>query len=45
MTLHTYNVPAKYHFTNLMVSEIQARQDFTGQCPYAKVKGQIKVTP
>ena len=49
MTLHTYTpqpMPLSIiNFLHLTVSEIQPGQDFIGQDHYAKVKGQIKVTP
>ena len=49
MMLHTYN-PQPMSLPNINflyhpVSEIQPRQDFTGQGHYSKVKAQIKVTP
>ena len=38
------NVPTKYNFQQLTVSEIQGRQDFIGQDHHDMVESQIKVT-
>ena len=49
MTLHTYKLQPmslpSINFLHLTVSYIYPGQDFMGQGPYGKVKGQIDVIP